>query len=327
MQQIPRFDPWIVRGTIIAPCVLAIAQLLWVIAISDRLPEQLATHWSGNDTPNGFMPPVQSTLIMAIIVIACAQIGWLGAKTSTPLVVRKPIAITNLALCGFLIGVEFAIIIPQIGTTDPTTARIGWIYAIAGVIIGLVAALLVTRRLKDYSSLTDATVTEPTSPQLPHREGDPTPIDVSVTISKGIKIALAVWCVVSVALAVFLPSLGIVFLLCTPLFLIAYETGMTLDTDPKTDSITVFNGCGPLKMKHPIELRTIKYAKPATYNWADGGGIGLRLGNDGRITVAARSGEAVKIETSGSDYTIVVPDGMAAAVAGEINSRIDAMRQ
>ncbi|MDU4705197.1 MAG: DUF1648 domain-containing protein, partial [Corynebacterium sp.] len=63
-----------------------------------------------------------------------------------------------------------------------------------------------------------------------------------------------------------------------------------------------------------------------TYNWADGGGIGLRLGNDGRITVAARSGEAVKIETSGSDYTIVVPDGMAAAVAGEINSRIDAMR-
>ena len=327
MQQVPRFDPWIVRGTIIAPCVLAIAQLLWVIAISNRLPEQIATHWSGGDTPDGFMPPIQSTLITAIIVIACAQIGWLGAKTSTPLVVRKPIAITNLALCGFLIGIEFAIIIPQLDTTDPMTARIGWVYAIAGIIIGLVAALFVTRRLKDYSSLTDATVTEPTSPELPHREGDPTPIDVSVTISKGVKVALAVWCVVSVALAVFLPNLGIIFLLCTPLFLIAYETGMTLDTAPKTDSITIFNGCGPLKMKHRIELRTVKYAAPGKYNWADGGGIGLRLGNDGRISVAARSGEAVKIETSGSNYTIVVPDGMAATVAGEINSRIDAMRQ
>lgn len=327
MQQIPRFDPWIVRGTIIAPCVLAIAQLLWVFTVSNRLPEQIATHWSGGDTPNGFMPPIQSTSIMAIIVIACAQIGWLGAKTSMPLVVRKPIAITNLTLCGFLIGLEFAILIPQLDTTDPTAARIGWVYAIAGVIIGLVAALLVTRRLKDYSSLTDATVTEQTSPVLPHREGDPTPIDVSVTISNGVKVALAVWCVVSVALAIFLPSLGIIFLLCTPLFLIAYETGMTLDTDPKTNSITVFNGCGPLKMEHQIELRTIKYAKPGKYNWADGGGIGLRLGIDGRITVAARSGEAVKIETSGSDYTIVVPDGMAGAVAGEINSRIDAMRQ
>lgn len=79
-------------------------------------------------------------------------------------------------------------------------------------------------------------------------------------------------------------------------------------------------------MKHRIELRTVKYAAPGKYNWADGGGIGLRLGNDGRISVAARSGEAVKIETSGSNYTIVVPDGMAATVAGEINSRIDAMR-
>ncbi|WP_048761865.1 DUF1648 domain-containing protein [Corynebacterium vitaeruminis] len=326
MQQIPRFDPWVVRGTIIAPCVLAIAQLLWVIAISDRLPEQIATHWSGSDTPNGFMPPIQSTLIMAVVVIACAQIGWIGAKTSTPLVVRKPIAIINLALCGFLIALEFAIIIPQIGTTNPTTARISWVYAIVGVVIGLAAALLVARRLRDYSSLTDATVTEPTSPELPHREGDPTPIDVSVTISNGVKVAFTVWCVASIALAVFLPSLGIVFLLCTPLFLIAYETGMTLDTNPMTDSITVFNGCGPLKMKHHIELRTIKYAKPGKYNWADGGGIGLRLGNDGRITVAARSGEAVKIETSGANYTIVVADGTSSTVAGEINSRIDAMR-
>lgn len=325
MTPVPRFDPWIIRAAIVVPCVLTVAQFLWTLAISSRLPAQIATHWSGS-APDGFMAPIQSALTIVILAIACAQIGWIGARATTPLVARKSIAVMNLILSGFVIGVDFAVIIPQIDTTDPTTASINWIYVIIGTAIGLAAGLFVASQLRDYTPLTDATVTDPTSPQLPHRQGAPAAINVSVTAPKGLTIAIVVWVVVSVALVFFLPALGIILLLCTPFFLLAHETGMTLGENPETDAITVFNGFGPMKMKHRVELRTIKYAKPGKYNWADGGGIGLRYGNDGRITVAARSGEAVKIETSGADYTVAVPDGMAAAVAGEINSRIDAMR-
>lgn len=326
MSQFPRFDPWILWATIVSPCVLAIAQGAWILAISDRLPTRMATHWDNNGAPDDFMSPGQSALIFGLITIVCAQIGWFSATTKTVLVSRKTMAFMNLILSGFLIGTVFAVVIPQIDIVDPTTARIGWLYSILGAAIGLLVGIVVARRVQDYSALADATVHERTSPRLPHRSGEPTPIDVRVTYSTGTKMGMALWAAGSLALTFFLPVLGVIFLLCTPLFLMAYETGMKLDTAPETDSITVFTGCGPAKMTHHILLKTIKYAEPGEYHWADGGGIGMSFGNDGRVTVAARSGEAVKIETSGSNYTVVVPDGMAATVAGEINSRIDAMR-
>ena len=326
MTQVPRFDPWIVRATIVVPCVLAIGQFLWTLTVIHRLPAQMATHWSNSGAPDGFMPPIQSALTIGILTISCAQIGWFSATTKTVLVARKSMAIMNLILSGLLIGTGFAVVIPQIDIADPTTARIGWLYSILGTVFGLVAGAVVARSLRDYSMLADATVTERTNPRLPHRSGEPTAINVSVTYSTGTKIGIIAWIVVSLAIAYFLPTLGVIFLLCTPLFLMVYETGMKLDTAPDTDSITVFSGLGPIKMKHHIQLRTIKYAEPGIYHWADGGGIGLRFGNDGRVTVAARTGEAVKIESSGPNYTVVVPKGMATAIASEINSRIDAMR-
>lgn len=319
MRRITRFDPWIIRGTIMIPSALAVAQFAWILAIAHRLPTRMATHWDAAGNADGFMTPAQSALTLLVVTVACAQIGWFGARTASPLIVRRSTAVASLLLTGFLLGVNAGVTIPQFDLEDPSSARIGWGYAIAGAALGLAAGLFVAGCLRDYSTLTDAPVTSRPSPTLPrgHKTGR-----LTVTCSQTLKILVAVWTLGSIALALFLPVLGIIFLLCVPLFLLGYSSGIEV----KDDEIDTFTGAGPIKIHQRIDMRTVKYAEAGTYHWADGGGVGLRFGNDGRISVAARSGEAVKIETSGAGYTVVVPDGMAELVAGDINARLDAAR-
>lgn len=319
MPRIPRFDPWIIRGTIAIPSALAVAQFAWILAIAHRLPTRMATHWDAAGKADGFMTPAQSALTLLVVTVACAQIGWSGARTASPLIARRSTAVASLLLTGCLLGTNTGVTVPQLDLADPSTARIGWEYAIAGAVLGLAAGLFVASRLRDYSPLTDAPVTARPSPALPRGERTER---LTVTCSPTLKILVAVWTLGSIALALFLPVLGIIFLLCVPLFLLGYSSGIEVG-DKET---VAFVGAGPLKIHQRIAMRTVKYAEAGTYHWADGGGVGLRFGNDGRISVAARSGEAVRIETTGSNYTVVVPDGMAEAVAGDINSRLDAAR-
>lgn len=80
-----------------------------------------------------------------------------------------------------------------------------------------------------------------------------------------------------------------------------------------------------------IPLPTITAARPVHYAWGDSGGVGIRSadfpGERGkRIVVASKSGEAPDIDTTGVNWTIVVPEGTADGLAGDINARLDRLR-
>nr|WP_120491447.1 DUF1648 domain-containing protein [Corynebacterium lactis] len=318
-----KYDSIAIWGTIVLPCALAaVAFAATVTAASlGRLPEQMATHWSGSlaGAPDGFMTPLQSATTLLVVTVVCAQMGWFGALVRVPLVARRINTVATLLLCGFLIGMGLAVTLPQIGLADPTAARIYWSYAGTGALIGLIAGILLASRQRDFSPLADVSVTGAPAEKLPR--GKPTGVTV-VTCSIAVKVMLGVWALVSLVVAYFLPVLGVIFLLCLIPMLLGYRSGLEV----RDSDIVVFIGVGPVKIRHTIDMRTVRYAEPGRYHWADGGGVGLRFGNDGRISVAARSGEAVKIETSGAGYTVVVPDGHAEAVSGDINSRLDAAR-
>lgn len=315
----PKFDSRAVWGTIIVPSIVAAAIFGLVLALSDRLPEKVATHWSGSGRPDGFMSPLASAVTCLIVSLAVVQIGWFSASTKSPLVFRRINAMAAWTIFGLISAIPLGITLPQMGIEDPTTVELPWQWVVLGTLLGLAIGFLVARGLRDYSSLYDVPVTDTPPKSLPRER--PTE-RMSVKYSNSMRVFIGLWVAVSIVLLFFMPSVGVVFLLCTPLLLIGYETGL----DVHDDKILLFMGCGPLKVRIPLDLKTVKYAEPSKYNWADGGGLGLRYNFDGQMMLAARSGEAVKIETTGASYTVVVPDGQARAVAGDINARLDRLR-
>ncbi|ALA68507.1 hypothetical protein [Corynebacterium lactis] len=80
MSQIPRFDPWIIRGTIIVPSVLAVAHFAWILAIAHRLPTRMATHWDAGVT----IPQLD------LAAPSTASIGWGYAITGPAYTVVVP---------------------------------------------------------------------------------------------------------------------------------------------------------------------------------------------------------------------------------------------
>lgn len=315
----PKFDPRAVWGTIIVPSIVAVAIFGIVLAVSDRLPEKVATHWSGSDTPDGFMSPLSSALIFLVLSLLITQIGWFSAATKSPLPFRRINAIATWTIFGLICAIPLGITLPQMGIEDPTTFELPWWWVVLGTLLGLAIGFLVARSLRDYSSLYDVPVTDTPPKSLPRER--PTE-RMSVKYSNAMRVFVGLWVTASIVLLFFMPSVGVVFLLCTPLLLIGYETGLEVHDD----KILLFMGCGPAKVRIPLDMKTVKYAEPSKYNWADGGGLGLRYNFDGQMMLAARSGEAVKIETTGTKYTVVVPDGQARAVAGDINARLDRLR-
>lgn len=315
----PRFDSRAIWGLIIAPSIIALAIFGVIVAVSGKLPEKIATHWSGLGTPDGFMSPRASALIFLLMSLLIAQLGWFSAVAKNPLVFRRINAVTTLTIFGLIAAIPLGTALPQIGITDPSTVELPWLWTVLGTLLGLGIGLLVARSLNDYRTLYDVPATELPPRNLPRGQRTER---MSVKCSKTMQVFVGLWLAGSLVLLYFVPGAGVIMLLCVPLFFIGFETGLEVGDD----NILLFMGCGPLKARIPVDMKTVKYAEPSKYNWADGGGIGLRYNFDGQMRLAARSGEAVKIETTGTNYTVVVPDGQATAVAGDINSRLNRLR-
>lgn len=312
----PDRDQFMIYGGIVAPSTAAVVCFLWLVSQRSRLPDSIATHWTSGDTPDGFMTPMQSFTTLLVLTIACAQIGWFGVPTKIPVVHRRLLFVINIVLAAFLIGLQLGVTIPQIGSVDPATASINVAYPAGCAAAGLALSVVGMRYIRDFDREHPEFVTSRPAAKLPR---GPQSNPASVTAGAATKIFLIVWVIGGLALYFVNPFLTLTLLLCLPMLMIGYCTGIAVTEG----EVVIFSGVGPMKLTQRIDIRTISGAYASHYHWGDGGGVGLRIGNDNRITAAARSGEAVKFDTTTTGYTVVVPDGESEAIAADINSHVD----
>lgn len=122
------------------------------LAARGRLPERLATHWSGGGEPDGSLPLWAAAAFPALIwavLVAVAAVAWLRADGRTEAAVRGWLGATLLSAGVFLMGGQAAVVRANVDREHWREAGSvsGWIVAalVAAVIVGLVARLM-TRR-------------------------------------------------------------------------------------------------------------------------------------------------------------------------------------
>ena len=178
----------------------AAAGIALTYVLEPRLPEQIATHWSG-DTPDGFMSPTSSAWMVALILLlvggGCCAIA---ALAQAQLMMRRMMLLVGLVVVGLILAVEVAMIVGQLDATSvvdtplPTTA-IG-VGAALGAVVGLLGASL----LRDHRVRTVAT--EPPAAVLPRGA-----VELPITDQVGMSAGLA-----GVALVVAAPAIGVSYL-------------------------------------------------------------------------------------------------------------------
>ena len=320
-----RFDSWVFYGAIVIPSVIAVVIFAWVLLNLGRLPELIPVHWTstgpdgGQRRPDQFLEPLQAAVFGLVINLSCVQLAWLGVRFHDPSVVRRTTAASMVAIDSVIFATTTALISGALDATDPHQVLFpGHIVAI-GAAVGLIAAAVLWVQIPEHPPLADDIVTTAPLSSLPR--GSATG-ESRVTCGIGTKIVIVLWLLVAGAMLFVEVAVGLILLFSAPVLLYSYSSGIVV----REDGFEVFIGIGRFRLRHPVPFEVVRYAHVGKYHWGDGGGAGLRLGNDGRISAAARTGEAVKVETSGPNYTVVVPEGTAAAVAGDINARLDALR-
>ncbi|MGF7122037.1 DUF1648 domain-containing protein [Rhodococcus sp. BE178] len=300
------------------PVLAAAAGIVLTYMLESRLPEQIATHWSGDGgTPDGFMSPTSSAWMVALILLlvggGCCAIA---ALAQAQLIMRRMMLLVGLVVVGLILAVEVAMIVGQLDATSvvdtplPTTA-IG-VGAALGAVVGLLGASL----LRDHRVRTVAT--EPPATVLP-RGAVELPITDQVGMSAG---GLA-----GVALVVATPAIGVSYLAGAwwplALFLPAVLLLVTLlqfRVVVDADSIRVQN----------LGMSAIEYGTDEVLGaevdevrpFQDFGGWGLKTKGRGNYGVVTRTGPAVVV-TFACGHRLTVTTPKAEEIAGALNTLAD----
>ena len=112
------FDP---AGVIFGVVVPVLAAALGVIVArlwSARLPDQIATHWSGTQ-PDGFTSPTTSAWTLAIVtVIVGGGCSAVAALAHALLLMRRTMLMIGLTVVGLITVLQLAILARQLDATD-----------------------------------------------------------------------------------------------------------------------------------------------------------------------------------------------------------------
>lgn len=190
-------------------------------------------------------------------------------------------------------------------------------WSIAGTAIGLIVGVTTAVMFAPAPHSTSATsASDPALPRGPRSQ------PVRTGTSTGMKVLAIAW--IAATMASLLVSTALFPILALCFFYIVQTFVVRLRVDDDAVRFRAIVG-------ETIPLPTITAARPVHYAWGDSGGVGIRSadfpGERGkRIVVASKSGEALDIDTTGVNWTIVVPEGTADGLAGDINARLDRLR-
>ncbi|MGA9872420.1 MAG: DUF1648 domain-containing protein [Rhodococcus sp. (in: high G+C Gram-positive bacteria)] len=307
------FDPAGVIFGVLAPIAAAALGVVAARIWRSRLPDQIATHWSGTQ-PDGFTSPVTSawTLVIVIVLVGggCSAVAALAHAL---LIMRRTMLMIGLTVVGLITVLQLAILHSQLDMTDVDRVEVpGWAIGV-GTAVGFSVGLLGASLLRDYRERVTADAPPPeslprTAPDLPLVESlgagrVATAVLFSILAAAA---ALTCWIVESWwPLAIFVP------LAVLTVSLLRYE--LVVDRA----GIHV-RSLGMAAFDYAIEEVTgasVREVDP----FSDFGGWGLRVKGRGNYAVATTKGPAVFLTLAGGHrLTITTPN--AERIAGTINS-------
>lgn len=150
------FDPAGVIFGVFLPIAAAAVGVVAVHVWRSRLPDQIATHWSGTE-PDGFMSPSTSAWTLAIVIVlvggGCSAIASLAHAL---LIMRRTMLMIGLTVVGLITVLQLAILGKQLDVTSVDTVEVpGWALGV-GTLVGFCVGLLGAALLRDYRERVDA---------------------------------------------------------------------------------------------------------------------------------------------------------------------------
>lgn len=307
------FDPAGVIFGVVVPIAAAALGLVAVQVWRTRLPDRIATHWSGTE-PDGFMSPSTSAWTLALVIVlvggGCSAVA---ALSHALLILRRTMLMIGLTVVGLITVLQLAILAKQLDVTTVTNVEIpGWAIGV-GTLVGFAVGLLGATQLRDYRDRVDATSPPPATlprarAELPIVEpigASRTSIAIVFTI---LAAAAALTCWLSESwwpVAVFAP--------------IAAFTSSLMRYELIVDKLGIHvRSLGMPAFEYSIGEVTgasVREVDP----FSDFGGWGLRVKGRGNYAVATRKGPAVFLTFANGQKLTVTVDG-ADAIAGTVNS-------
>ena len=312
-----RWDVAALLGFVVAPLAGLAAVVGWALSVRSRLPEPIATHFGARGEADGF-GDLSGTLVIlvAVTVPMVLVMGLLGAWRRFPRILRRSLGPGSPVFVGFMAGITADTLVRQLDATTADGVVLQSTWSFVGAVAGLVVGVIVAMTLKEAKAPKAESAPDPALPRGPRSE------PVRTETSMGMKILAAAWIAGTVASLLLSPALFLILGLSFFYIVQTYSVRLRVDDDAVRFRALIGES---------IPMATITAARPTRYDWGDSGGIGIRgveypgrPGNEAkRLAVASRSGEALDIDTTGTNWTIVVPDGTADALAGDINARLD----
>lgn len=309
-------------GFVAVPLLALGGFLAWALSVRSRLPDPLGLHFRTSGEADGYGGLTQVLVVTGILTVPMVLLmGLVGSWRRTPLILRRSIGPGSPVFAGFMVGVSADGLVPQLDAASAGGVSAGSVWSVVGTVAGLGVGVATAAAIATAARAPEVVAADgPPDARLPR---GPHSSPVRTVTSTGVKVFIAVWLIVSAALLPVSTALSVILMLSSIYIIQTYSVSLRVDDDAVRFRAII---------GETIPLATITAARPARYDWGDSGGIGIRgaeyrAPRGKRITVASRSGEALDIDTTTANWTIVVPDGTAEALAGDINARVDALHE
>jgi hypothetical protein len=305
----------VVLGLLVVGPPLLLA--LWSVSLLDRLPEELARHWTGGRVTGTWSRTtglVAGPLVGLAVTVPMAVPAAL-ARTTTA--VRRSLAATAAWTATFLTAVGAGVLVGHLGLADPTTAPPPDAAAAVGAVVGVLAAVAAAVAVRAPTTAgTPATAPPPDTARRLPTGTSPTPWSARPPISRGVTLG-AVGCVAVVAALA--PLAGWWLLILAGL--VGVLTFGTLRAHAVVDDD------GLAVTTTGVRLLSVPLAEVAEADVTDldpwsFGGWGLRVDPHGRTAVVTRAGEALRVRRADGGEVLVTVDD-AATAAATLNSYAD----
>nr|WP_314145552.1 DUF1648 domain-containing protein [uncultured Rhodococcus sp.] len=307
------FDPAGVVFGVVVPLVVATLGLVLAYLWQGRLPEQVATHFSGTE-PDDFSNPLSNAWTLAIVIVlvggGCSAVASLARVL---LIMRRTMLIIGLTVVGTIGVLQIATLVRELDlATEQSVTIPGWAMAV-GTVVGFAAGLFGASRLRDHRERVLAT--SPPHSDLP-RCSPELPLVVPVGASRVAGITVVAVSVAGAALTCYLSSsLWPIFLFAPLTILILSLLRFTVHID--SDGLFV-SSLGMAAFDYDIDEITgasVRAVDPSK----EFGGWGLRAKGRGNYAVATDAGPAAFVTFANGDR-LTIGSADAEKIAGTLNT-------